>query len=97
MERQIYRGDIFECTNVNGASHVLPCDTFNAVDAFSPDYSDEGSRIVSVKKLIGVWYGRYSMPGYMDCTDWHYADIREELENFLDDMYGEEDADTDNN
>jgi len=37
------------------------------------------------------WYaGRYSMPGYLDCTDWHYGTNLQYLTRELRDMYGEE-------
>lgn len=35
------------------------------------------------------WYaGRYSMPGYMDCTEWSYGRNRRQLARELRDMYG---------
>ncbi len=33
--------------------------------------------------------GRYSAPGYMDCTDWSYNPNKRRLERELRDMYGE--------
>lgn len=35
--------------------------------------------------------GRYSAPGYMDCTDWHFDANKRRLEKELRDMYGDED------
>jgi len=36
------------------------------------------------------WYaGRYSMPGYLDCTDWHYDRNLKRLERNLRDFYGD--------
>jgi hypothetical protein len=32
--------------------------------------------------------GRYSAPGYMDCTDWHYDTNKRRLERELREMYG---------
>lgn len=34
---------------------------------------------------------RYSAPGYMDCTDWHYGKNKRELMRELRDMYGDSD------
>lgn len=35
------------------------------------------------------WYAaRYSMPGYLDCTDWNYGRNRRRLVRELRDMYG---------
>lgn len=33
--------------------------------------------------------GRYSAPGYLDCTDWHYGNNKRELMKELRDMYGD--------
>lgn len=35
------------------------------------------------------WYGRYSMPGYLDATDWHWSETEENLLVKLDRMYGD--------
>lgn len=34
--------------------------------------------------------GRYSAPGYMDCTDWHYDANKRRLARTLRDMYGDD-------
>jgi hypothetical protein len=37
------------------------------------------------------WYaGRYSAPGYLDCTDWNYSKNRREMARELRDMYGDD-------
>lgn len=36
-----------------------------------------------------LYAGRYSAPGYMDCTDWHYGPNLKELTRELRDAYGE--------
>jgi hypothetical protein len=33
--------------------------------------------------------GRYSAPGYVDCTDWHFSPNKRTLTRELRDMYGE--------
>ena len=33
--------------------------------------------------------GRYSAPGYMDCTDWHYGKNLRQLKRELRDFYGD--------
>ena len=35
----------------------------------------------------GMYAGRYSAPGYMDCTDWHYDTNKRRLEKELRAMY----------
>jgi len=38
----------------------------------------------------GTWYAaRYTMPGYLDCTLWHYDTNRRRLERDVRDTYGE--------
>lgn len=34
--------------------------------------------------------GRFSAPGYMDCTDWHFDANKRRLEKELRDLYGDE-------
>ena len=46
-----------------------------------------------IRYVDNGWYGRYSAPGYMDCTDWTWADTEEELIAELKSMYGDEDED----
>jgi len=41
--------------------------------------------------MPGKYYaGRYSMPGYLDCTEWHYGRNLRGLKRELRDMYGDE-------
>lgn len=37
-----------------------------------------------------LYAGRYSAPGYMDCTDWSYGKNKRELARELRAMYGED-------
>jgi NAD-dependent SIR2 family protein deacetylase len=39
-----------------------------------------------------MYAGRYSAPGYLDCTDWSYDANKRRLEKELRDMYGDDDA-----
>lgn len=41
------------------------------------------------RKLRNQYAGRYSAPGYMDCTDWNFGTNKRELERELRDMYGD--------
>lgn len=49
----------------------------------------EGNRIESVERSEG-FYGRYSAPGYTDCTDWHWGASESEVRDELTNMYGDE-------
>lgn len=45
----------------------------------------------SWENILG--YGaRLSAPGYLDCTEWTVFDTPEECEQYLEEMYGEEDS-----
>lgn len=46
--------------------------------------------IEAVTKVRG-YFGRYSAPGYMDCTSWMFDHDLAELESELDRLYGDED------
>lgn len=59
-------------------------DRFNAVRAYV-----EG-RILEIEYRADVFYGRYSAPGYMDCTSWHWAETEKELRQELDELYGDD-------
>ena len=49
-------------------------------------FADESS----VAKVPRPQYaGRYSAPGYMDCTDWHYGSNYRELCRELEELYGD--------
>lgn len=50
------------------------------------DYADPDT--VSAAGML--YAGRYSAPGYMDCTDWHYGSNLRELETELRDLYGDD-------
>lgn len=60
------------------------------VAAFADYVEGDISPNDSIEHKAG-WYGRYSAPGYMDCTEWSWADSEEELRSELEDMYGESD------
>jgi hypothetical protein len=48
------------------------------------------------ENIIG--YGaRLSAPGYMDCTEWCVFDTDEEAEEYLSEMYGDEDEEEEDN
>lgn len=92
---QVYAADCSKCGRTHYI-HEWTTDDFNADrDAmqsgsgrcpecsgnFDPDtFADCGQ----------MYAGRYSMPGYLDCTDWHYNEDRQALVNELQEMYGEQ-------
>lgn len=40
-------------------------------------------------ELTSGFYGWYSADGYMDCTDWVWADTEEEVSSTLEEYYGD--------
>jgi hypothetical protein len=54
----------------------------------------EGNHIESIERRTG-YYGRYSAPGYTDCTDWHWGDSEASVLVELNDMYGDADTESD--
>jgi len=46
-------------------------------------------------KTVRGYGARLSAPGYMDCTEWSVFDTPEEAEKYLDEMYGDDEDETD--
>jgi len=63
---------------------------FGAIREDVGDYYEGGASCIESVEIIEGFGGRLSMPGYMDCTDWIVADTAEEIQDTLDDMYGED-------
>jgi len=51
---------------------------------------EEVLTLEDVVYIKSAWWGRYSAPGYLDCTDWQYDTNRRRLERTLRDYYGNE-------
>jgi hypothetical protein len=63
-----------------------------AITAALADYT-EGEPDPATVQLIDGWCGRYSAPGYLDCTDWCGPfDTRKEAREETIRLYGNEDA-----
>ncbi len=100
MQRQVHQGDGW-VIETDGGDFASP--DFNAPDV--DEYEKligsnkkvslgEGvyGRVLSVTYLNNkTWWGRYSAPGYMDATDWVYGRSRREVEEELDNLYGDMD------
>ena len=91
-----YAGDCAKC----GRTHIIQewiTDDFNGErdgmkngTLHCPDHC--GGRIDSdtFTKLKRQYAGRYSAPGYMDCTDWSFDTHKRRLERELRSMYGDD-------
>ena len=92
---RVYSGDCEKCGQTHYI-HEWVTDDFNG----ERDGMQEGSaRCPECHGTIdkdtfaycGLQYaGRYSAPGYMDCTDWSYNANKRKLEKELREMYGDE-------
>lgn len=101
MRRFVYKGRYWEVSANHGETHIIPFDVCNNRDGLA-DYvegtvdRDDNDTIVAELKM--GYYGRYSAPGYMDCTDWvageTLAIVNEQLDAYDDDT---EDDDSDTN
>ena len=56
------------------------------------DYYDGQIYNTNLREGYGA---RLSAPGYMDCTEWAVFDTEAEAESYLEEMYGDEDEDSD--
>lgn len=45
-------------------------------------------------EVVHGFFGRYSADGYMDCTDWNFDTDADALAQYLDEMYGDEEEES---
>jgi hypothetical protein len=88
MQPVTYHGRyrLFETT---AGTELIPADVCDSDDP--KDYADclEGKfKDDELPEAVEGYYGRYSAPGYMDCTSWHRADSEEALLEELNELYG---------
>ena len=99
MEKQVYQGDGWIAETDNGAVVIYD---WNApdVEALSAKIGQKvhiGDVYVTLEAISYVrgYFGRYSAPGYLDCTPWEYSASRVELERLLADLYGDREDESD--
>lgn len=61
---------------------------WNALVSWLKDYAPDEPEAIEV--TAPGYLGRYSAPGYMDCTDWTFSTNLRVLQSELRDMYGED-------
>lgn len=99
MKRDIRHGEFWFIDTRQG-SFLVPLDVETDPDnlaMYRPElmsFDADDASDWTVERRIG-WYGRLSAPGYLDCTDWTYADSEQELIAELREMYGDDDDDDD--
>lgn len=95
MQKQIYFDQYFEVETTCG-TEIVPSDVIGRTCATHVeallDYL-EGDPL-DADELCPIhegWVARLSAPGYMDCTTWSAHKSAEDAEEFLDEMYGDND------
>jgi hypothetical protein len=96
MQPQIYRDWYFEIDTTHG-TEIVPSGYIGRtcatnVEAFL-DYL-EGSPMddeATIDCQLG-WLARLSAPGYLDCTEWTAHATEQEARDYLNEMYGDDDA-----
>jgi hypothetical protein len=98
MQKQIYKGSYFEIDTTHG-TEIVPSDVIGRtvgthIDAFA-DYL-EGSPYDTEEcvECKDGWIARMSAPGYTDCTSWSAHKTEKSASDYLDEMYGEGEEDT---
>ena len=95
MEKQIFKGDGWIAVTDNGDVAIPDWDAPD-VDALREKIGqvvwlgDLRGTLQDVVYVKSAWWGRYSAPGYLDCTDWQHDTNRRRLERTLRDYYGDE-------
>jgi hypothetical protein len=103
MRPVVYETDYLDIDGPMGCE-VIPCDVADyrptkeqsegaATDRFEIPSEIamycENTRAHSIERKHG-WVGRYSAPGYMDCTSWTSGESEAEVRAELDRLYGDE-------
>lgn len=70
---------------------VVPIPPETCPAATEEDFADYVEDEVESIEMIHGYFGRYSAPGYLDCTSWSFDTDAQTLRNELERMYGEDD------
>lgn len=96
MKPYIYKGDMFDVTNTQGESTLVPADLVpdNPQPEHFTDYIEWGTP--ATFEHVSGWFACLSAPGYMDCTNWSgpFA-TEEEAKEYLRDTYGDDEEEDD--
>ena len=99
MEPEIVFG-WFDCIEGKNGITCIPQGTLSfeeIVEEISPEndpyhpFALENAKELGLYELKEGWFGRLTMSGYLDCTDWSGPfDSEEETKKYLKDTYGED-------
>lgn len=98
MKPQIVYDRWFEIDYDNGIAYI-PQDligktvnpSFDEVKDYLPDL-----KVLFDVRLLDGYGARLSAPGYMDCTEWSVFDTKEEAQDYLSEMYADDDDELEN-
>jgi hypothetical protein len=108
MKPEIYEGDAYVAEGNMGGG-VIPADLVGELGLNVGDIVKQGdANFEGVKEALADfiegeifevsfehgWLGRYQAPGYMDATEWALYKSQEEAEKHLQDMYGDDEEET---
>jgi len=90
MQRQVTEKKLWWEVDTTHGTKFLPVDLIGKEPADSESFRDycEGD-VLSWEQREGFG-ARLSAPGYLDCTEWTVFDTEEEAEKYLDEMYGDD-------
>lgn len=90
MERQVFEGPGVEIETKDGVTTWI-----QGVTAEDPNLKDMVEGEIEKVTPVQGWWGRFSMPGYLDATEWVFDVDQKACEEELDRVYGLEDEDPD--
>lgn len=102
MQLQIYRkGALYSCECAKCSTTMYTHEWVYDDHNDRRDAMESGARVCdecgigradpeTFHKEKDSYAGRYSAPGYLDCTDWHYSPNKRTLARELRDFYGDD-------
>jgi hypothetical protein len=85
MQREILKSDGYEIETDRGCSYFIPSevlagDPAGADLATIAQYQPENVDGRPIRtRIVRGYFGRWTAPGYLDCTDWEFATSKREL------------------
>jgi hypothetical protein len=91
MQKQITVKQSWWQVETSTGTEIVPVDLVPQEPADSSAFEDYCEGQVQSWELIQGYGARLSAPGYMDCTEWAVFDTEKEAEQYLEEMYGDDD------
>lgn len=108
---EIEQGTGIEIDSLDGNFYIPPslCGTIDefswmrgdgklpAIVADSLMYTDTKAKRVQSARAVAGFFGRWTMPGYLDSSEWIHCETESELLKYLNEYYGENEEDNEDN